>query len=151
MTTSSINTQLFSYSPKDNTITCLGQVFTIDYFNRVQVPLLLDALKWSPRLVLSWYTKNNLSVPRIFKLQQAQEEIAEEERQDTIERQRLEEHRRMHFPTDEERKEDELKRQRREQQRKELIKRSVEIASNKRTTRAFPEGSNGICDVDWGR
>ncbi|WKS82674.1 hypothetical protein ACSYAF_07900 [Edwardsiella tarda] len=142
---------MFNYDSKTNTVSLLGQTFTLDYFNRVEVPLLLTTLKWSPRMVLSWYINANLPVPRIAALIEAQEEIAEEERKAAAEREAFEAHRRANFPTPEERAEDEAKRKAREEQRQKFIRERQTNRIVRSAPRPFAGVPDGVCNPDWSR
>lgn len=97
---------LKKHPKKDSTYLFMGLEMTEEYLIMIQVPMLLDALKWSPSVV--YRLLEDVEAPiRHIKLTEYRKELEEQRLKDVLEAERLESHRRANYPTLSERQEDE--------------------------------------------
>jgi len=98
------------YNSKDSqSVTLCGQPMTLEYFQRVQAPLLIQALGWSVETLVNWCESAEIPLGQFARVPKVQTYLTnraaaqEQARKDAEE---AEQRRRAMFPTAEERKAD---------------------------------------------
>ncbi|WP_323973475.1 hypothetical protein [Aeromonas hydrophila] len=86
---------MITFNEKTQSVTLCGQVFTLEYFQRVQAPLLIEALGWSVPTLVNWMESAEIPLGQFARAPKVQNFLIEreEERQkaakEQAERERL--------------------------------------------------------------
>ncbi|MGR5250410.1 hypothetical protein ACPV4Z_18315 [Vibrio aestuarianus] len=106
----------------------LGQPMNEQYLLLVQIPMLLDALHWSPSMVYKMLQDVDAPI-RHSKLIQYRNELIEQQEKDAKEQAEREAHRRANYPTPEEHAEDMKLKAQRKAEKQEYIRKMREFRS----------------------
>ncbi|WP_277206858.1 hypothetical protein [Vibrio misgurnus] len=96
---------MLKFNSKTDTVELCGQQFTLEYFQTVHAPLLVEALKWDALNIIAMFEREDIPLGRFGrnpKVANALYERAEEKRKAEAERKAEEERRRIMYPTKEE-------------------------------------------------
>lgn len=86
---------MITFNEKTQSVTLCGQSFSLAFFQRVQAPLLVESLHWSPETLISWMESAEIPlgqfarVPKVQNVLIAREEAREQAEKERIERERL--------------------------------------------------------------
>lgn len=70
---------MITFNAKSETVTLCGQSFAIEYFQRVQAPLLVDALHWSVPTLVNWMESAGIPLGQFARVPKVQNHLIERE------------------------------------------------------------------------
>ncbi|HHQ4568267.1 TPA: hypothetical protein ACSP2E_003645 [Aeromonas hydrophila] len=70
---------MITFNEKTQAVTLCGQAFTLEYFQRVQAPLLVDALYWSAGTLVNWMEAEGIPLGQFARMPKVQNFLIERE------------------------------------------------------------------------
>ena len=70
---------MITFNEKDQSVTLCGQSMTLEYFQRVQAPLLVEALGWSVPTLINWCESEGLPLGQFARAPKVQNFLLERE------------------------------------------------------------------------
>ena len=70
---------MITFNEKTQSVTLCGQEFTLEYFQRVQAPLLVEALGWSVPTLINWCESEGLPLGQFARAPKVQNFLLERE------------------------------------------------------------------------
>lgn len=70
---------MITFNEKTQSVTLCGQEFSLEYFQRVQAPLLIDALHWSVPTLVNWMESAEIPLGQFARVPKVQNFLIERE------------------------------------------------------------------------
>ena len=70
---------MITFNEKTQSVTLCGQEFSLEYFQRIQAPLLIDALHWSVPTLVNWMESAEIPLGQFARVPKVQNHLIERE------------------------------------------------------------------------
>ncbi|MGN5073668.1 hypothetical protein ACTG2C_01430 [Aeromonas veronii] len=72
---------MITFNEKTQSVTLCGQSMSLEYFQRVQAPLLVECLHWSPETLINWCESAEIPLGQFARVPKVQSYLAAREEQ----------------------------------------------------------------------